>query len=623
MKKINIKNQEYKMIRLALLFVLILLQSMILSAQEFDVNTKPEPLPEKEFKFPDYRTVELENGLKLFLIEDKEQPTIALRMMLSGGNSVDTLKPGTAELLTSLLTKGAGKLNALQIAEKLDGIGAGIDASSSTDYISIESSGLIKHFDIILDIYSKIILEPTFPESEFKKLIPQIIAGIQQEKGDPRSLANKLGKKVVFGENHPYSLYPTEESVNSINIKDIKSYYSSYFLPNNATIAIIGDFDSDEMTIKIRKYFGEWKKGKLNPINMPPIQQLPIGVYFIERPSSVQSTISLNFRTIPYGTKDFEKLSLATMVVSGGFAGRLFQTLREKHSYTYTPFGSQSQYKFFGRYFCGADVKNSVTDSALNVTFEQINSLFNAVPSTDEVNRVKSFQAGIYKMSYENSSFIASAIQDANFYGLPIDYISKYPQRIMALTNYDVQDAARTYLNTKKAFIVVVGSPEVKEKLTQFGKIYDYNINLEPLSGDKAKIEKISLSADDLLKKYQKALGGLDKINSVRTIIDTAIAIMISKGIETKGRIVQYQKAPNLKYFVMEFDSFKQEVWVDGQNAWVRLNEIQKIDFPDAEKYIYDATLFKDTKLLRHCFTQIRKSNNLMFNPGFNYCLCH
>ena len=73
---------------------------------------------------------------------------------------------------------------------------------------------------------------------------------------------------------------------------------------------------------------------------------------------------------------------------------------------------------------------------------------------------------------------------------------------------------------------------------------------------------------------------------------------MMSNGIVTQGSIVQSQKAPNMKYFVMEFDAFKQEVWVDGQNAWISLNEIQKIDFPEAEKYIYDATLFKDAKIL-------------------------
>jgi len=590
--------------RFFLIIVLIFISYQLMQSADSLKTGKPEPLPEKEFKFPEHQSITLDNGLKIFVIEDHKQPTIAFRLLVSGGKSVDTLKPGTAEITTSLLTKGTKKLSALGIAKTIDGIGANISANASTDFITVEASGLKKHMNTILDVYTQVITNPSFPEKEFEKFIPQMLASIQQEKANPRAIASKMARKAIFGEKHPYATDATETSVNSIKVNDIKSYHETFFVPNNSTLAITGDVKPDEIIKEVKKRFKNWEKSK-KPLefSVPTINSLPLGVYFIERPGSVQSTIMFSSKALPYTNKDYDLLDIATSVISGGIAGRLFRTLREQYAFTYTPFGSLSQNKYTGRYFCGADVKNNVTDSALTVMLNQINSLIKTPASETELSRVKTYQSGAYKMAFESSDYVAALIQDADFYGKPIQDLENYASRIMEYSANSIKNIASQYLNPTKGYIIVVGSPEVKEKLSSFGKLYDYDLDLNPLSGEKAKMERVSLNPIELIEKYIKALGGSEAISQIHTVIDTAQAEMIYGSGPMKGLLIQYQKVPDKKYTVFDMGVFRQEVWVDAQEVWLKLNKLEKLATKDAEKFIKDALILKDTKLLEMGFT--------------------
>lgn len=582
-----------------IVFLMLLAFFQVSKSSDTTKVTKPEPLPEKEFKFPDYKTVTLDNGLKIFVIEDHKQPTVEFRLLVPGGLSVDTLKPGTAEITAMLLTKGTKKLTALEIAKKIDGVGASISANVETDYVTVTSSGLKKHLNTILDIYSQVIMTPSFPDNEFNKILPQIISEIEQEKSNPRIIASKMSRKIIYGEEHPYAIRKTEKSISSVNINDVKKYYSNYFVPNNATLAIIGDVKPNDIIKEIKKKFGNWEKSKSDvTIKLPPVSPLPLGVYFIERPGSVQSTILFVSKAIPYTHRDYDLLELATNVISGGISGRLYKTLREEHSFTYTPYGRLTQNKYFGRYLCGADVKNSVTDTALNVMLNLITSLTKTPPDEQELSKVKTYQAGAYKMSFENSDFVGLLIQNADFYGKTIKELETYSERIMNFSANNVRYIANQYLNPAKGYIVVVGSPEIKEKLSQFGKIFDFDLDLNPLSGEKAKMEKVNLSAEELIDKYINAIGGRDAMSNVQTIVDSAQVEMIYSTGPISGKLIQFQKAPDKKYMIFDMDMFKQETWVNGQDVWLKLEKTEKMNSDEAEKLISDAQMFRYAKLI-------------------------
>ncbi|TAL67320.1 MAG: insulinase family protein [Bacteroidetes bacterium] len=571
----------------------------LLALNPADSVKKPEPLEDIEFKFPEYKKETFKNGLKMFFIEDKEQPIVSFSFLIQGGSLVDGSKAGLASIVADLLIKATGKISSKDIAEKIDGMGASLSASADEDAITITGTCLKKHLDTLFHIASQLILNPSFPEDDFEKLVPRMIASLKQEKATPGTLARNLARKVIYGDKHPYGIRPTETSLKSIEIGDVENYYKTYFKPNAASVAISGDLTLKEAKDIIDKYFGKWVKGEIPKIEIPQTNPEPQGVYFIARPSSVQSAVIIATRAIPVTSGEFEVLDLASSVIGSGFAGRLFRTIREKYSYTYTPFGHVSSHKYANIFACGAEVRNTVTDSSINVINEQLKDLSINPPSEEELYRVKNAEGGSYLMSFENPGFVLRLIQSADFNGVPIERVKEYYGNLMAFSNYQVRDIARKYMNPQNEYIFVVGSPDVRKKLEQFGKIYEYNMDLEPQTGEKGKFEDVGMNASELLEKFAQALGGKENLDKIQTIIDTCKIKLEAMGRTIDGSGVQIQKAPNKKYMKFDLVFQKQESWCDGTNAWSAvMGKSRKEEGKNLEDLVSDAVMFKDTKYI-------------------------
>ncbi|MFA6570000.1 MAG: pitrilysin family protein [Bacteroidota bacterium] len=579
------------------------------------IPEKPEPLPAIEFKFPDYKEVNLKNGLKVFVIEDHEQPVVSVQMLLPSGTSMDGNKAGLAHMTASLLTKGTKKYSAEEIAEKIDGLGSSIGANAQNDYIMVSFQSLTKHLPVVLEVFAEVVTKPKFPGKEFDKLIPKMMSAIQEMKSNPSTIAANLAKKVMFGDEHPYSKIFNEETIKSISNGDVEDFYEKFFMPNNATIAIVGDVNEKEIVKMIDKAFKEWKSGAKPKIEIPKPNPLPQGVYFVSRPASVQSSIIVGNLTVPYNSKDFDACNLAGSVIGAGFAGRLFRTLRETYSYTYTPFGYQTSNKFYNMFLCGADVRNSVTDSAITVINTQLGSLARTIAPEQELMRVKNSKIGGYLMSFEDAEFVASLVQTADLIGLPVERFKNYPKMLHEMPATSIMMAAKRYMSPENEYIFVVGSEEVKSKLEQFGKIYEYDMDLNPLSGDKAKMESVSMSSEDLIEKYVQAIGGKDAIAKIQSSVDTAKVEILLRSMTLKGKIIQLRKAPNKKYQFFDMSIQKQKIYVDGQKAWISSNDLlEEKKGKEFDDLLWDATLFNlmKTKELGFTTTVLGKQGNFI-----------
>ena len=582
---------------LNLIFLATMSLSLFAQVKE-DITKKPEPLQAKDFAFPEYKEAKLSNGVKLFIVKDAEQPTFSIRLLIPGGSSLEN-KNGVADLTTDLMMKGAGKLTALDIANALDGIGADVNVSVNSDYIAVSASGLKKHLNKVLEIFADVLLRPIFPEDEFVKLIPQKLAGLKQAKANPSSIAANMARRVIFGDMHPYGIYATEGALKDIKLQDVKDYYKAVFKPNDASIIVVGDLTESEIVVALNKALDNWKPGQKASMTMPQPKPMPVGVYFINRPGSVQSTLMITTKGLAYNDPEFEIQGLASAIMGGGFGSRLFRTLREKHSYTYSPSAMLSQMKYGNRFSCQADVRNSVTDSAITVVLDLMRDLATEPSEETEIGRVKRFRVGQYMMSFENSSFLASLIQNADFMGIPIERVKNYPSRYMNYSAYQVKNVAEKMMTPQNAYIIVVGNGDVKSKLEKFGKVYEFDLDLNPLTGEKAKFEKVSLDAEELLENYVKALGGKEALAKVITLITESNTTLTVSGQEFKGQMTMKNSAPNKFFMDLDLKVTKQTLWSDGNEFWSKdANGLNKKEGEDLESALFDATIFNHTKLI-------------------------
>lgn len=564
----------------------------------FDPRLRPDIGQVREYEFPRYEEATLKNGLKIYVIEDHRQPTIGFRLQVRAGETFDGVKPGLSSLMANLLTKGTRRRTALDIASALDSIGADLSASTGGELLTVTASGLKKHMPLLLAIFSDVLLNPTFPKEELDKLMPQVIASIKQEKSRPSQLAMALSRMVLYGPDHPSAQRRTEESVKAITVEDIQRFYTTYVRPNNgASLAIVGDVTLKEVIPQIEAAFRRWEASPVQVKPLPEPKPLPRGVYVVERPGSVQSTIVLCGLAPGRKDPDYEKLDLAVELLGNGFSGRLFKTLRETYSFTYTPYAFLTQGKYFNRFVAGADVRTAVTDSAILVLRREVEKVANEPAAEEEFTVIKQNILGNYQMNFEQPWFVASILQNADYLELPPEYFKSYPQRLMAYSPYDALAAAERYLQPRNWWLIVVGKPGIAKELERYGDVYRYDLDLKQVGS--AEPEAVSMSVDELLGRYVKALGGESALAAVQSVVKTSSVTLSAGGQQFTGTLTVKQKAPNKLYQQLSLPVVQQEEWTDGTAAWIKQGQQPPKPMPDevARNTMDRANMFYVAKL--------------------------
>ncbi len=551
------------MSRLAFALWILLLLSQAALGQKIDRTKKPEAGPAPAASFPDFKEAVLSNGLKVFIIESDRKPTITVRLLVKAGDFFDGEKPGVADFTAELLGRGSPKRKASDFAREADKIGAEYSASSGDDATSIVISGLTKHTDKLLELLSDAVLNPTFPEEQLEIVRKQALSNITAGKKTPQALAANLLRKVLFGE-HPYGKFQTEASVNAITVEDLKNFYNAHYFANNATIAVVGNVKADEITKKLEKYFGKWKQGtpaKVQPAELPDSKGMMI--HLVDLPGAVQSNIRVCFRSVPRNNPDLVELGVVESVLGGGFSGRLFQNLREKHGWTYGAYASGAYQRDLGYFAASTEVRNAVTDSAIVEILAEMRRIRSEPIGEEELKLQREYLAGNYLLSLERAEQNAARLQNIEFYGLPADYYKTYAQKVSRVTPEKALELAKKYIEVSDLAIVVVGdAKEIKPKLEKLAKVRVYDTELNPMIS-----LTLDLSGEELLKKHIEAIGGESAVMKIKDrVIEGKVSIFA--GPQTiEGTFKRTEKFPNKQVFIISTPVFSQEVYNDGKRV--------------------------------------------------------
>jgi zinc protease len=531
--------------------------------------TAPGAKEASVIKIGDYEVFNLPNGLKVVLVENHKIPRVSYSLSLLNNPVLEGEKAGYVGIAGDLLGRGTTSRSKAELDETVDFIGANLSTSANGVY----GSALTKHQDKLLEVYTDVLYNPSFPESELEKIITQTLTSLAQSKQDAGSIAANVGNVINFSKNHPYGEVETEESVQKVNVEDCKTYYQKYFRPDNAILTIVGDIDLDAAKMKANKYFAQWEKPqtsfvdeKLIDVKIPQSTQ----VAFAQKDGSVQSQIQIVYPVdLKKGSPDAIKVSVMnTILGGGGFMGRLMQNLREDKAYTYGARSNISSDQFIGEFSAGASVRNEVTDSAIVQFLFEMDRMAKEDVSADDLRMAKSVLAGGFARAMESPQTIASFAYNTIVYNYPSDYYATYLQRLDAVTVQDIREMATKYIRADKANIIVVGEKDdVAAKLVKFDK--DGVVDFYDPFGNKLELAKeiatpVDLDGKAVLNNYIEALGGIKKMNEVKTV--KMVAGMNLMGQDFEMTIIK--KAPNLYYQTMGNESMTiQEQVFDGTKA--------------------------------------------------------
>lgn len=436
----------------------------------------PAPGPRPEVSPPKAEEFSLKNGLKVILVERHELPLVSGVLLIKSGSDQNPKgKAGLASFTAAMLDEGTKTRSALEIARERELLGMDLGIGSDVDSIRISMSTLTETFEPSLALLSDIVRNPSFDAKELERVRDDRLTSIKQQKDQPRAMATNTFGAVVYGPDHPYGAPEsgTEASVQKISKKDLQSFHSTHFVPQNAVFVLVGDVSREDVEAQLNKYFGDWK-GKAPKTKTPPSPKplAKTGVYLVDKPGAPQSTLRIGLVGIERKNPDYDAVRVMNYIFGGSFSSRLNLNLREDKGWSYGARSTFVTYKGAGPFLATAEVQSDHTADSVEETLKEIRRMVEEDISEEELSLAKSALTQSLLGAFESNGAIAATFAGLALYDLPLDYYESYAARVEAVSIEDVKRVAQKYLRPDQMAIVVVGPKEqVAEDLSKFGKV--------------------------------------------------------------------------------------------------------------------------------------------------------
>ncbi len=431
-------------------------------------------------KLPRPSEATLTNGLKIVVIEDHELPTFMLQLVIDrGGIAEPKGKEGLAQATAMQLRQGTRTKTSEQISEALDSLGASFGARADLGSVFLSTSGLVEHMDATLAIFADVLRNPTFPQSELEPYKQRLISQIHNQRSSPQFVAQEQLAGAIYGDFPAGTLVPPESSIRGLTSADLAAFHADNFAPNLGMVLVAGDVTMAQIKPKLERVLGDWSRKNVEPTRFAPVAgPAKGGVFVIDRPASVQTSLVMGSLAIKGDDPDRFAISVMNRILGGSPASRLFMNLREEKGYTYGAYSSVSSNRYPGVASASAEVRTEVTEGAMREFMSEFERLAKQPVSDVELANAKRAIIGGFALSLENPQSFLSNVYQQKLYGFPADYWEQYPQRIAAVTKDDVARVAAKYFDPSRMQIIAVGeAAKIRDVMAKYGQVRESSIS--------------------------------------------------------------------------------------------------------------------------------------------------
>ncbi len=438
-----------------------MLAALLLAATLGLARENPPSVPApKPVHLPPPAVSTLPNRLTVVVVERHSLPIITLRLLVRAGAEADPAHlPGTAQMVSSLLTEGTARRDALTIADMIDSIGGVVDTGADWDDSYATLSVLSDQTERAFDLLSDIVLHPAFKPSELERKRRQTLSALEALRKEPGYVADTAVREVALaGTPYGHAEDGTPAAVRRIAAQDLQSFHTRFYRPSNSILAVVGDISPAQAFELTRKYFGKWEDGR-TAAGCPSELAWPARrrVVVIEKPEAVQTEIRIANPGIPRESPDYDALSIANQVLGGPASNRLFRALRTRQGLTYGASSDLVCHRTLGIWIAKTSTRSSETIKTVQLSLEQMKRLRDHGISADELETAKGYLIGHLALDFEDSEGIATHVLDLMLHGLPLHYWDELPARVQALSAKDILEVTRRFLDPDRSAIVLVG----------------------------------------------------------------------------------------------------------------------------------------------------------------------
>lgn len=447
-------------------------------------QTAPERIdvaaPAGGVDLPAYTRVVLPNGLVVLLMERAKDPLVHMRLTVRAGAVDDPQgKEGLASLVAELLTAGTASRSAEQIAKEVDFAGGALEASADAEMTSVVSEFLDRDAAKQLDLVADVALRPAFAQAEVDRIRTQRLAELSALAENPGAYASAQFEAAVFkGTRFAHPTVGLKRSVASITRDDVAAFHRADYVPNNAVLAVVGSFKTDEMLETVRRAFGGWERRDVAraPFGAPaPIAGRRVVV--VDAPGMNQTQVRIGATGITRDDPDYVAVMVANAILSAGFSSRLVEEIRVNRSLTYSIRSGFNARARPGSYVVTTFTKNETTRAIVDATLAELAKFRTGPIRDDEIVRARNIVLMRTILRLETPAGLAAQLVDSEVYGLPRDYVETLAPKANAITAASIAPVIRKRFAADDVVILVfTTASETRKQLEGLGPVETVNL---------------------------------------------------------------------------------------------------------------------------------------------------
>ena len=453
--------------------------------------TGPQPRSYEELRFeqdltwqePEVRTFAMDNGVRFFLVQDRELPLVTVEVLARGGEFAEPEGlEGLARITAEAMRNGGSRKHpAQELNRLLENNAAQMDISFDFISGSAKLNVLSRDLDDALPVFTDVLAHPAFPEDKVMLAKQHLRTSIARRNDNQGEIAFREFKQLLYGEDSLYARVPQYATVKAIDREDLRRFHSRTFRGPNLLVGVVGDFDPDRIEGKLRRAFSVFPGGGGRSIDLPRMgDPFEPGIHVADKPDVNQSFILMGHLGDRRQNPDYAALQVMDKILSGGFSGRLFQTIRSEKGLAYAVFGRFGcEYYYPGMFFVGLKTKTGQTALAIREVRSVLRRLKEEGVSRKELERAKDQFFNSLVFRFDKPEEILGRRMHYEYRNMPADSFDRLIEDVREVTVQDVQRVAREYIRMERMETLVVGQgDELRPQLKKLAPVKEVDITI-------------------------------------------------------------------------------------------------------------------------------------------------
>jgi predicted Zn-dependent peptidase len=439
-------------------------------------------LTSAQFKLPKYEVVTLDNGLTIYLMEKKDVPLISFSVVFDAGAIRDGETKGLASFTAEALKFGTANYTKNQIDSIFNFYGSSLNTYARLDYSGLYTQFMKDDADKLLPVIKGVITDAAFPKDEISKRKQRWIAELDQAKESPQQVIGSYYNKFLF-QDSPYGnpVDGTKKTIELIDRKAISSFYLENIRPENCALAVVGDFNSDEMKSELTKYFAEWRVASprlINDLRVINQELKEPAVYLINKDNARETTFMIGGFGVPTNNQDQIQIDVINTILGGRFTAWLIEELRTNTGLTYSAWSRFAKYRTTGTFYMTSFTAIKTTEPAIDLALKTYNRLFEKGVDEETLKSAKNYLKGQFPPNYETAGSLAGFLTQKYIYGLEDSYINDFEKAVDGLTVEGAAEIIKKYFPKDNLQFVLIGkADDIREIAKKYGKVVEKNIS--------------------------------------------------------------------------------------------------------------------------------------------------